>query len=211
MLARFDRCACQRKPNRISPLTKDQKSTPTAAQTTVTSPALLVDGSDQAFRTFVHRLLAFSARLEAVRSGFGSIIGLTGIQYTTLISIAHLQDGERVGVTRIAEDLGLTGSFVTLVSGQLVKLGLVEKQPDPEDRRRVRLRVTEKGMALLAELAPAQSEVNDLLFRPLDREMFQELSALMGKLISSGDEAVALVDYLAGGVANPAAAIRDQK
>lgn len=172
---------------------------------TVSSPELLVDGDDLQFRAFVHRLLAFSARLEAVRSGFGSIIGLTGIQYTTLISIAHLQGDEGVGVTRIADDLGLTGSFVTLVSGQLVKLGLVDKKPDEQDRRRVRLTVTAKGRELLSELAPAQSEVNDLLFRPLDQEKFLELSGTMAELIRSGDEAVALVDYLAGGGTAPAA------
>ncbi|MEZ5666831.1 MAG: MarR family winged helix-turn-helix transcriptional regulator [Alphaproteobacteria bacterium] len=177
---------------------------------TVSSPELLVEGSDLAFRTFVHRLLAFSARLEAVRSGFASIIGLTGIQYTTLISIAHLQGEEGVGVTRIAEDLGLTGSFVTLVSGQLVKLGLVDKQPDEQDRRRVRLTVTAKGLQLLSDLAPAQAEVNDLLFRPLDKDAFRALSWLMGELIASGDEAVALVDYLAGGGATPASGIRER-
>jgi DNA-binding MarR family transcriptional regulator len=154
-------------------------------------------------------MLAFAARLETIRSGFASLIGLTGIQYTTLISIAHLQGEAGVGVTRIAEDLGLTGSFVTLVSGQLVKLGLVDKQPDAQDRRRVRLTVTRKGRELLSDLAPAQAEVNDLLFRPLDRETFLSLSGLTSELLQSGDEAVALVDYLAGGGAQSANGIRE--
>ena len=176
---------------------------------TVTVPELLVNGSDLQFRTFVHRLLAFSARLETIRSGFASLIGLTGIQYTTLISIAHLQGEEGVGVTRIAEDLGLTGSFVTLVSGQLVKLGLVDKQPDEHDRRRVRLTVTHKGRELLSDLAPAQSEVNDLLFRPLDKDAFLNLSKITAELLESGDEAVALVDYLAGGGVSTTSGLRD--
>jgi len=188
---------------------KDEHTAAAEMPMTVTAPELLVDGSDLQFRTFVHRLLAFSARLETIRSGFASLIGLTGIQYTTLISIAHLQGEAGVGVTRIAEDLGLTGSFVTLVSGQLVKLGLVDKQPDAQDRRRVRLTVTRKGRELLSDLAPAQAEVNDLLFRPLDRETFLSLSGLTSELLQSGDEAVALVDYLAGGGAQSANGIRE--
>ena len=187
----------------------DQKSSPAAGRPgsrmpmTVSNEALVIDGSDLDFRTFIHRMLHFAARLETVRSGFASMIGLTGIQYTTLISIAHPQGTTGVGVPQIAEGLGLTGSFVTLVSGQLVKLGLVDKRADEDDRRRVRLTITSKGRELLSDLAPAQREVNDVLFRPLDRDSFQKLSRLMADLVRSGDEAVALVDYLNGGSTMP--------
>ena len=56
---------------------------------TVTRPELLDGGSDQIFRQFVHDALAFSARLLAVRDGYGKAIGISGPQYTLLISIAH--------------------------------------------------------------------------------------------------------------------------
>src|SRR5262245_13272374 len=93
---------------------------------TVSRPALMPDGTDREFRRFVHRLLAFSGRLERVRAQFGAIIGLSGIQYTALISIAHLSRDAGVGVKEVAEHLGLSGSFATLVIGQLATLGLVE-------------------------------------------------------------------------------------
>ena len=64
----------------------DQKSDLTVSRT-----ELLRDGSDAQFRELVHTLLAFSARLESVRQEFGSHIGLSGVQYTILVSIAHLQ------------------------------------------------------------------------------------------------------------------------
>ena len=168
------------------------------APLTATNPALLPDGTDQAFRQLVHRLLAFSVRIEAIRSGFGARVGLSGIQYTVLISIAHLQGASGVGVKRIADHLALSGSFVTLVTGQLVKLGFVEKTPNPDDRRRVRLVVTEQGHALLSELAPVQCEVNDLLFQPLDAGRFALLNAVFGELVKSADEAASLIDYLSG-------------
>jgi DNA-binding MarR family transcriptional regulator len=163
---------------------------------TVSLADLIAGGSDNAFRTLVHGLLAFGARLEAVRSGFGALIGLSGIQYTILISIRHLEIDSDVSVTRIARHLHLSGAFVTVETGKLIKLGLLTKQTDPKDRRRVCLRVTRKGFDLLDSLAPTQRRVNDVLFEPVDSEQFPALRSLVDRMVKSGDRAVALLDYL---------------
>jgi DNA-binding MarR family transcriptional regulator len=155
------------------------------------------DGTDREFRGFVHRLLAFSGRLERVRAQFGAIVGLSGIQYTALISIAHLARDGSVGVKDIAEHLGVSGSFATLVIGQLAGLGLVDKNAGPGDRRRVHLSVTDKGLDLLRRLAPAQRQVNDVLFAPLDARQFRMLQTVFGDLMRSSHTAANLVDYLA--------------
>src|SRR5262249_49705968 len=109
---------------------------------TVSRPELLIDGSDLEFRAFVHGMLAFSARLEGVRSGFAAFLGLTGIQYTILISVSHLLHQGEVSVSMIAEHLHVSGAFVTIETGKLLKMGLVTKRPDPQDRRRVSLSIT---------------------------------------------------------------------
>jgi hypothetical protein len=76
----------------ISPVvSKKRKRAGETPALTISRPELQIDGSDREFRGFVHGMLAFAARLEAVRSGFASLIGLTGIQYTILISVQHLQ------------------------------------------------------------------------------------------------------------------------
>lgn len=162
---------------------------------TVSLRDLLTDGADSEFRQLVHRLLAFSARLEACRSGFGSLLDLTGVQYTALISIAHLEGEDGVGVKTVADHLGLSGSFLTIVTGQLAKRGLVEKSTNPQDRRRVHLRVTDKGRELLEGLAPIQRDVNDLLFQPLDAKRFRALNEIFADLIQAADEATALIGY----------------
>ena len=162
---------------------------------TVSRRDLLTDGADGEFRQLVHRLLAFSARLETCRSGFGALLDLTGVQYTALISIAHLEGEDGVGVKTVADHLGLSGSFLTIVTGQLAKRGLVEKSTNPQDRRRVHLRVTDKGRELLEGLAPIQRDVNDLLFQPLDAKRFRALNELFADLIQAADEATALIGY----------------
>ncbi len=164
---------------------------------TVSRPALISNRTDRDFRQLVHRLLAFSARLETIRSGFGNMIGLSGIQYSALIAIAHLSRDQDVGIKEIADHLALSGSFVTLVIGQLTTLSLIAKATNPDDRRRVCLTVTEKGSGLLSELAPTQGQVNDLLFAPLEGDDLHSMNAMFTELVSSGDSAVRLVSYLA--------------
>jgi DNA-binding MarR family transcriptional regulator len=164
---------------------------------TVTRPDLLNNGSDQEFRAFVHGMLAFSARLEGVRTGFAGIIGLTGIQYTILISVSHLEQSGVVSVSRIAEHLHVSGAFVTIECGKMMKQGLLTKRPDPKDRRRVCLSTTRKGAELLERLAPLQAQVNDVLFGFLDAKQFQEFRRMVDPMTECGDQALALLRFLA--------------
>lgn len=163
---------------------------------TVSKSELLIDGKDIAFRHLVHDLLAFSARLEEVRSRFGARVGLTGIQYTILISVRYLGLNDGIGVKAVAEHLALSGAFVTIETIKLVKLGLLHKQPNKDDRRRVLLSLSQRGSALLDELAPVQQEVNDTLFNSFDRESFEKLSVFARNLREDSVKALLLADYL---------------
>lgn len=170
------------------------------APLTISRPEMLVDGSDRHFRRLVHSLFGFFARHEAVRSGHAARIGLVGIEYTTLISIRHLdaEEGD-VNVNRVADHLHLSGAFVTTVTNKLLKRGLIHKSVDPVDRRRVKLQVSDKGDALLAELAPVQRQVNDVQFGCLSKAEFLQLLDMAERLIASSESAVRLQAYLADG------------
>ena len=163
---------------------------------TVTRRELLVAESDEAFRHLVHGLLAFSERLMAVRQGFGQVVGLSGVEYTVLVSIAHLVERGQVGVNAIASHLHLSGAFVTIVTNQLVEKGLIRKGRDAADRRRAVLTVTPRGQQLLGKLAPLQQQVNDALFEPLTKDQFRALAALVDPLVDAADRALALLGYL---------------
>ncbi|MGO4715277.1 MarR family winged helix-turn-helix transcriptional regulator [Bradyrhizobium sp. 2TAF24] len=173
---------------------------PRTVPLTVSRPELLVQGSDRAFRSLVHGLFGFFARHEAVRAGHGARIGLVGIEYTVLISIGHLSAEEgQVSVNRLAEHLYLSGAFVTTLTNQLLKRGLIHKTPDPSDRRRVLLEISQEGWARLAELAPVQRKVNDVQFDCLSAAEFQQLLSMVNRLIESSNRALSLQAYYAGG------------
>jgi DNA-binding MarR family transcriptional regulator len=181
------------------------KASRASAPLTVSRPELLLQGSDRAFRSLVHGLFGFFARHEAIRAGHGARIGLVGIEYTVLISIGHLtvHEGD-VSVNRIAEHLYLSGAFVTTVTNKLLQRGLIHKTPDPNDRRRVRLEISEKGWASLAELAPVQRQVNDIQFDCLSATEFKQLSDMMERLIDSSNRALRLQAYFADRAGGPA-------
>src|SRR5262245_31105528 len=166
------------------------------APLTISRPELLITGSDRHFRRLVHGLFGFLARHEAVRAGHGARINLVGIEYTVLISIRHLAvENPDVSVSRVAAHLYLSGTFVTTVTNKLEKRGLIHKLPDPADRRRVRLEVSERGNALLAELAPVQRQVNDVQFGCLSTAEFLHLLDMIERLIECGDQAIRLQSY----------------
>jgi MarR family transcriptional regulator, organic hydroperoxide resistance regulator len=172
------------------------KSRKVKIEPTISRPQLMVDGSDRAFRQFVHDTLAFSARLQAVRGQLGAVIGLSGTQYTVLIAIAHLSGtDEKIGVNQVAEHLHFSGAFITIEINKLVVNGLVEKETDAEDRRRVILTITPKARALLNELAPVQRPVNDMLFRAMSAADFERTRKLMSDMVEAADEAIRLLDY----------------
>jgi DNA-binding MarR family transcriptional regulator len=166
------------------------------APLTVSRPELLDRGSDAEFRKFVHGLLAFASRLESVRAGFARLVGLTPIQYTVLISVAHLETSGDVSVNMLADHLQLSGAFITIETGKLLKQGLLTKDPDPADRRRVSLRTTAKARSLLGSLAPTQVAVNDLLFEFIDGPMFRQLTGLLDSMGACGERALALLNYV---------------
>ncbi|MEC7760680.1 MAG: MarR family transcriptional regulator [Pseudomonadota bacterium] len=163
---------------------------------TTARDALLVDGSDSAFRKLVHDLFGFLYHHETIRAGHGAYVGLAGPAYSTLISILHLQREGEVNIVSISNHLHVTGAFVTRIVNQLSEKGYVSKTQAPGDKRRVSLEVTEAGRALLAELAPVQRQVNDVEFGRLTREDFATLCRITAQLVEDAQEAVALQKYL---------------
>lgn len=174
----------------------NRKSHEPGIEPTVSSPHLMVDGSDRAFRQFIHDALAFFARLQTVRSRLGAVIGLSGTQYSVLIAVARLsgEDG-RIGVNHVAEHLHFSGAFVTTEINKLVARGVVRKDVDSEDRRRVNLAVSPRGRALLGELAAVQRPVNDMLFRGLSASDFRKMRKLMSGMVDTADEATRLIEH----------------
>jgi DNA-binding MarR family transcriptional regulator len=164
-----------------------------APPATVSRPALLVKGSDGAFRGLIHDLIAYGHRLDACRNAFAAMAGVSGVQYEILMLVSRA-DGLAVG--EVASRLHRSGAFITIEANRMVERGILAKGSDPADGRRVLLFATPKSQVLLKRLAPFQVRVNDVLFERLDAKRFRELRRLAQELLAAGDRAVAMLEFL---------------
>lgn len=97
--------------------------------------------------------LLFTETLQRLTNDFGRYSALldrvctenltiTGSQGYTLLAIP---DSESISMNDLSNKMKLAGSTMTRMVDQLVQKGLVDRQADAEDRRVVRVRLTENG------------------------------------------------------------------
>jgi len=163
---------------------------PHVAPPSVSAPSLLRGGSDRIFQKLVFDLFTISARIERVRVHFASAMGISGPQYSLLRAVAALQGSEGVSIGIVADHLHVTSTFITAQSGALAQRGLLRKKEDATDRRISRLSLTSKGEHLVDEIVNEVRPVNDVFFGALQREEFDALATIMGKLVDSSRAAI---------------------
>lgn len=97
----------------------------------------------------VHLLRGITMELDLVGADFAA---RNGLHPTDLRALIHLLDFDRAGVEatpgRLGDELGLNSPAVTAVVDRLQRLGLVRRERDERDRRRVLLAVTERATDL---------------------------------------------------------------
>ncbi len=168
---------------------------PDTAHLTVSLPNLLERGSDDAFRQLVLDMLSMSARLQSIRDKFGAIAGVSGPHYSMMITIAHMtKQGVAVTVSGLAEQLHVSGTFVTAELKKLARAGLVAKSANPSDRRSVIVTLTDTGAALIDSVRSIVRAGNDEIFRGLSSDDFKMLRRVMPGLVSALDDALILTE-----------------
>ena len=112
---------------------------------TATSPILVSGKSDHSLRKLLYDFFTVSARMETVRRYLGERVNITVPQYSIIMAVAELQGKSGVSVGRVGEYLHVTGPFVTMESGKLLKKGFLEKNPDLQDKRLSLLTLSPEG------------------------------------------------------------------
>jgi DNA-binding MarR family transcriptional regulator len=163
---------------------------------TVRRPELLVDGSDIDFRRLVNALLPFLGLHTAIRNGYAELLGLTGPAYSILLVVRTLGDNGPVNIRTIADQLRLSGSFITTETNLLEARKLVRKRKGLDDKRLVSVTLTSKGTALLDSIAELRQRVNDVQFGRLSREEFKVLVPAIENLVESSAQALSFLNFL---------------
>ena len=120
---------------------------------------------------------ANAARNHAARHLGGT--GLTLTQFAVLEALYHLGP---MSLSDIAQKILTTGGNLTMVVGNLEKLGLAHRQQSPEDRRVLIVVLSAKGKALMRKVFPEHASGIAEFMDTLSSAEQEQLSDLCRKL-----------------------------
>jgi MarR family transcriptional regulator for hemolysin len=124
--------------------------------------------------------LAHTSKL--VSRAFGDALAGAGGSIPTWLIVSRLIGEEWRAQSDLARAIGIEGPTLTHHLDGLEEAGLVVRTRDPNDRRAVRLELTDAGRAKHAELMQAVIAFNRRLSSGLDETELEELRRLLGKL-----------------------------
>jgi len=115
--------------------------------------------------------------------------GISQSQYVALWVLCLTDDpAAGVPVGAIADGLLNRASDTTRLVDRLVQAGLVERMPNPSDRRGVLVRATPAGRKVFDRLAPRVREYHRDQWRDVSNDDLQKLIGLLGVVLSDGDD-----------------------
>src|ERR671932_27990 len=155
---------------------------------TVTRRALLKGGNDVEFRRLIYRLLLVEERLRRARDYLGRRAGLSGPQYTMLITVAYLQGATGITVQSLAKNLRVTSAFITGESRRLIERGLLAKRTNPHDSRSALLSVTSVGRRRIERLVPELRRINNAFFEHVTARSFANARQFLDQLLAGSEQ-----------------------
>ena len=127
----------------------------------------------------VDRIVGLSRRVRRTLEVTLEEFGLTLGEYKTL---GRLREGDR-SPGELAANADLSSGAMTNRLDQLERAGLVERRPDPNDRRGIRVFATPKGIETWIAAFAAQAEKEKLVASGLKSTEKRELNALLRRLM----------------------------
>jgi DNA-binding MarR family transcriptional regulator len=142
--------------------------------------ARAVDDDHLAVRTWL-RLLSLTTQIEQeIRARLRERFNTSLARFDYLAQLERHPDGLRMSA--LSRFLMVTGGNVTGLTTQLEAEGLVERQPDPEDGRSWRVRLTPKGASEFAAMATEHERWLRALFDGVPVADQQQLYDLLGQM-----------------------------
>lgn len=102
--------------------------------------------------------------------------------FTQWIALALLHSGVADTASGIARDVGHDTGAMTRVIDQLVQRNLIERHPDPSDRRVTKLVMTAEGQAALMRITPRVINIWNVLLEDFPRQDVDRFLAMLGTL-----------------------------
>jgi DNA-binding MarR family transcriptional regulator len=109
--------------------------------------------------------------------------GLNRTDWDALASLRRAAAPYQRSPTELYRALMRTSGGITHIVDRLEQDGLVERVPDPADRRGLLVRLTRKGRALVDRVGPTHLDTERRMLAPLTKQERAELARLLRKLL----------------------------
>ena len=130
------------------------------------------------------RLLTCGNLIESeVRARLREAFDTTLPRFDLLAQLDRASQGLTMG--ELSSRLMVSNGNVTGLTDALEREGLVSREPEPEDRRSLRIRLTRAGKEAFDAMTPAHEEWIDAMMAGLTRAEMAHLLDLLGKLKQS--------------------------
>jgi DNA-binding MarR family transcriptional regulator len=123
-----------------------------------------------------------------VRQRANTQMSAAGLSLARTRALKALAGADRMRMNELSAALGVVPRTVTTLVDSLEKEGLVERDPDPHDRRVTRLRITDAGSNQLQHLIAARLTGAAALFDALTPTERRQLAKLLARIQAAADE-----------------------
>ena len=113
---------------------------------------------DTSAMAILGRIARIERKVDPLLSSVFRKFGLERWSFDVLATLRRSGYPYELTPTQLFSSLMLTSGAITHRSDELVKAGLVERKPDPNDRRGVRVKLTDSGLAKINEAVTAHIE-----------------------------------------------------
>lgn len=113
---------------------------------------------------------------------FQRIMGEQGPTPTQFAALVKLSSGEEISQNLLGRMTAMDPATIKGVIARLEERGLVERLPDPQDQRRLLVRLSEAGREAVPALIDKARAITAATLSPLSREEAERLLALLARL-----------------------------
>jgi len=99
-----------------------------------------------------------------------------------ILTLRRQGRGQTLSPSALAKEMMLSTSAMTNRLDRLEKRGLLQRNPDPEDRRGLKIALTDAGFALADEIVVSHVATEESLLSPLSNAERQQLRTLLIKI-----------------------------
>ncbi|WP_293810889.1 MarR family transcriptional regulator [uncultured Bosea sp.] len=113
---------------------------------------------------------------------FQEMMGSHGPTPTQFAALSKLADGEEISQNQLGRMTAMDPATIKGVIARLAERGLVERLSDPNDQRRVLIRLSEAGLAAMPKFFETAKAITVATLEPLSPGETKQLLALLARL-----------------------------